>query len=222
MKVTAASLLMNIETGEYPLTLQQARQHCQDASFAAEPEEEALAELGFAVVYPTERPTPAVDQIVEQLAPVLSGGRYEQRWQLRYYTNEELTQVLAQRKLELLADVERLRTQTLLVGGQYTFPDGPTQHIQLRDGDRANLSGLANKAERLIAKGSTETMMFRTYENESRILTPAQMVDMTDASFDLYMLIMSQAWTLQGLINAATTLQDLPVVPAELITALPN
>jgi len=221
MKVTSNTRLMNVNTGEYPLSLFQVRQAIPGASFAQEPDEEELAEKGFAVVHPTPRPEVGAD-VTDEGQPDLQDGKYVQTWLPRWFTPEEKATSLGAKKLELLNKLEELRGTTLYKGAPYPFPDGVTQHIQLRDGDRANLTGLGQKSERLLATNSNTPMFFRTYENELRVLTPQQMYDMTDASMDLYMLILSQIWTLEGQIKAAASEAELPVLPEVLVTTPPT
>ncbi|MNU19730.1 hypothetical protein D3C71_79630 [compost metagenome] len=212
---------MNVETKEYPMFLAHVRLQLQNVSFSATPDEEDLAQHGFAVVYPTDMPEVGAD-VVDEGQPALSGGKYVQTWLPRWYTPEEKAAALEVKKEQLVQELKALQEATLIGGVPYLFPDiNAIQHIQLRGGDRANLTGLANKADRNIAAGKTDLMFFRTFENELRVLTPQQMYDMTDKSLELYMLILSQVWTLQGQIQTAATEAELPDVPESLITSLP-
>jgi len=221
MKVTSHARLMNVETGEYPLTLSQVRQAIPNVSLANEPDEEELAEKGYAVVHPSDRPDVGAD-VTDEGPPDLQDGKYVQTWLPRWFTPEEKATSLGSKKLDLLGKLEELRSATLYKGAPYAFPDGTTQHIQLRDGDRANLTGLGQKSERLLAANSAAPMFFRTFENELRVLTPQQMYDMTDASMDLYMLVLSQIWTLEGQIKAAASEAELPELPEVLVTTPPT
>lgn len=214
-KVNASTLLIKVDDQQYPLNLYQVRQNHKNISIAKEPTVEQLEELGYAVVQRVERPT---GDVVTEGTPVLVNGNFTQTWIARSFTTEELASQFNTKKQNTLNEIDRIRNRDLSKGFLHTFPDATQYHIQLRDGDRANLSGLRIKADSLAAQGILDPVMsIMTYENVSKALTPAQMVEATDAAFTGYMTIMEASWNLRAQAEAATTEAELPVVPETLV-----
>lgn len=213
MKITADMTLIAVDTGQYPLNLTQVRAILTEKSFAEEPDEELLADLGYGVVHPED---PPAGDVAEEGAPALQDGLWVQTWTVRPYNTEEIAANFANRKAELNYQIEALIDATLDAGCVYTFPSGDVQHIQLRDGDRANLVGLAAKADRVQRAGGEQTFYFRTQENDIQAMTTAQTVVMTDVAFDKYMFILNACWPLKDQIKTATDLAGLPTIPTSI------
>jgi hypothetical protein len=213
MLITSGSVLFHPQSGLYPLSLNDVRTLLSDVSFPAEPPEEMLGDFGYALVHPTPAPTEGVP--VEGI-PVLEDGRFVQVWTSREHTPAELAAQLEAAKAALLMRLRALQDETIHRGGKFTFPDGTINHVQVRDGDRANLTGLSVRASRAIALGEEKVFKFRTYENQIFDLTPQETVALADAAFDIYTLVMGTAWYYKDVIEAATTLAGLPELPAEI------
>lgn len=211
--VNEGTLLIDVDTLAYPVMLSQARRLRLDYSFAAQPSEELMAELGFAVVHPQ---TPPLGDVVTEGQPTLVDGQYVQTWEVRAYSPEEYSIKLDEMRTGLLLKIADLQTSSLKKGSPYTFPDGLVEHVQLRDGDRANLAGLSQKAAKAVLVDPSMPFYFRTFENNLKALSAEEMVELTDASFGMYMLIMSKIWALNDLVANATTIPQLPVIPDEL------
>jgi hypothetical protein len=214
MKVTLASLLIDVDTLEYPLGLAVVRQRLQNVSMAEEPEVEELADHGYAVVQPVAMPA---GDVVTEGVPELFEGEYRQVWVIRAFTPEETAENLATSKALLMEELGEIRARTLHQGTEYLFPDSEVQHIQLRGDDRANLAGLALKAERRIRANDDTLFYFRTFEDELRPLTPVEMVAMTDEAFDKFTGILAVVWALEAQIKAATSPAELPVLPNTIV-----
>ncbi|MFM9269981.1 hypothetical protein ACJ7V3_06930 [Halomonas elongata] len=104
-------------------------------------------------------------------------------------------------------DIERDRT--IQAGMPYTFPDGSEDVVQMRDRDRPNLTGLALEAQRLVAKGETEPALeFRAASNRHYVMTPAQMLEMTDTAQGWHKAMLKRAWDLKDQIDAAIAASD--------------
>lgn len=84
--------LINLKTLEYPRSLWQVRQANPNVSFPAEPTDDDLAPFDHANVHPSPQPTEYNQrtQRVEEGTPILIDDRYQQVWQLRPATQEEL------------------------------------------------------------------------------------------------------------------------------------
>jgi len=85
--------LINLKTMEYPCSLWQVRQANPNVSFPAEPTDDDLAPFDHANVHPSPQPTEYNHrtQRVEEGAPVLVDGRFQQVWYLRSANEDEIS-----------------------------------------------------------------------------------------------------------------------------------
>jgi hypothetical protein len=203
---------IEVASGEYPLTFQSIKAKNPLTSFASEPTAEQLAAMGYEVVKPIA--TPAGDVVTEG-APVLNeDGTYEQVYVVRAFNAEEVAQRLAMKQSELNNTTRILRDQALNKGAPFDFGGAfGVQHIQMRDGDRANVIGLRFKAEALLAAASTDMMGIRTFENVLVPLTASQFMDMSWKFMSAFETVMGTAWHYEDLIKAAVAEAELPALP---------
>ncbi len=102
-------------------------------------------------------------------------------------------------------------------GARYTFPDNWVGRVQLRDGDRANLSGLRLRAETAKRVGRDERFVFRTGEDVIKMnLSADEMINITDKAFEKYSALMAVCWSLEAQAEFALNYEQLPVVPANM------
>lgn len=206
------------EDSEYPLYLSQVRAAFPNTSFPSEPLEEYINSLGYFVVEDAEKPESST-QMVEEGQPVFEDGVWKQTWVVRDFTTDEATAELATRKTRLLAEITDKTETALNTGYSFDFQDGKAAgHVQLRDGDRANLAGSRTFADALIKKGLSNNMPFRDLENVTHMVPPEVIVELTDGAYMAYLSILNNSWTLKDQVTAAVDIASLPVVP-EVITA---
>lgn len=211
MIVTNSTLLINVLTGEYPVSLWRVRQDNPNVSFAVEPLVEVIRDLGYDVVTQTVRPD---GDVVTEGAPSKIDGGYVQTWVIRPYTDEELAAVLATRKDQLSDQVDIARQATFQAGFEYDFGGAIGKlRVQVRDEDRINIVGLRVFAESSQVAAPDAEYDFRTASNVTVKLTAAGVIAMTNAAFARVQAIYTAAWNLKDEIATATTLAALPVVP---------
>lgn len=214
MIITEYTQLININTQAYPVTLSQVKRDMPNRSFPLEPTDAQLLELGYAMVNLLAKPE---GDVVSEAVPVLTDGIYTQAWDVRSYNEAETAQQLVDKKRTLIYTLENLRDAKLAQGAPFVFPDGATNNIQLRDGDRANLTGLRIQADHLNTSGVTDPVFkFRTYENKIYQLTPQQLIDVTNSALSAYVAVMDGVWILKDQIKAAGTAEELPELPLAL------
>jgi hypothetical protein len=215
MKITAATLLINNETLEYPVSLFKVRQDNPTISFAAEPDESLIEDLGYSVVQ--SAPSPTGDVVTED-KPEQIDGVWTQKWAVRDYTTDELAGMLTTQKAALSTQIDTLRDAKLGEGFQYDFggTDG-VLGVQLRERDCLNITGLRVTADGFIAAGQgDQTLPFRTLENKVVMATANAIVAMSNAAFQRVSAVYGASWTLKEAVDAATVAADLPVIPATL------
>jgi len=197
----------------YPVYLNQVRQDIPNTSFPDEVDEAYLNSLGYFVVADAAQPT---GDVVTEDAPVFANGVWSQAWVSRAFTADELTSQLAVTKANMLAEVSTKVAAALEQGFSFTFTEG-AGHVQLRDGDRANIASLRIRAAALETQNVTDAVIpFRDYENVTHMCTPTMAVQLSDAACDAYLGFLNAGWTLKDQINAAATASALPVIPAQI------
>lgn len=214
MIITSSTALMRVDTQQYPVYLAQVRAENPDVSFSDSPSEDLLAEFGFAAVRITARPA---GDVVTEGTPELVDGEYQQSWVVREFTDEEKAQQLMAKKAELQDTLLAMRAAELEFGFNYTDDNGNVFGIQLREQDRINLLGLKDEASDAIAADSAEVQPFRTLENVTIEMSPQQMVKMCRAALARFKLVMGTSWHYRDAIEAATTMAELPELPAKLV-----
>lgn len=211
--VTQSTLLIEIATGKYPCRLSEVREAVYPATFAREPEEKTLIELGYGIVVPN---SPPPGDVVTEGEPIASAtpGYYDQGWNIRSFTPEELATNLEQAKLAATSLVDLRRNEALERGYKFTFEDETEGHIQLRDGDRVNVLAYRVWAVEAKAAGALDRIFtWRVRENVSKELMTEGMIRMADECGIQYEKIMNLAWVLKDQIAAATTIAEIPEVP---------
>ncbi|MBY6029966.1 DUF4376 domain-containing protein [Halomonas sp. DP8Y7-1] len=110
---------------------------------------------------------------------------------------------LAEAQQAALRRINAARDATLADGLPYTMPDGTGDVIQMQAEDRQNLMGLAIDARDQVTAGETGAVQeFRARSNTRYALTPAQMIDLTDAALLHYKDVMAQSWDRKDAIEA--------------------
>lgn len=225
--VTQNTLLLELETGQYPVRLYNVRKDPKirnTVMIPPEPTEDQLLSLGYVVVEAVERPEGDVvtegTPIQATESTVIPGvdvivGKYYQTWEVRSYNEEEISQLVANKKTSLLADLKSGAERVFYKGAPYTFAGDVVNHIQLRDGDRANLAGLRSGADADLRKlqenpeFTPRTSGFRTFENNFFPMTPQELLDFTDYALGAYMAMKGTQWTYEAMIQASTSLAEL-------------
>jgi hypothetical protein len=214
MEINASTSLLKVDTGEYPMYFQHVRQANPTVSFPETPDEDCIAEFGFAAVNPTTKPA---GDVVTEGAPVLTAGAYYQTWITRSFTALELEAQLNDKKRELADQVLAIREKDLADGFIYELTPETVFGVQLRPEDRVNLLLLKGQAQYLIANNLTMSTMFRSTENIGYPLTPTELLAMCDAALVAGTQVYAASWALKDQIEAATTIAGLPTIPTTLM-----
>ncbi|BAQ02685.1 hypothetical protein AVU38_gp157 [Ralstonia phage RSL2] len=215
--INASTRLVKIgaagQPNTYPVYMGQVRLDNPNISFPDETDESYLNGLGYFVVQDVAAPTA---DVVSEGDPVFANGVWSQNWNARAYTADELANALSVRKTGMLEEIATKVTAAIEKGFSFAFTD-VAGHVQLRDGDRANIASARIRAEALIAKGTTDPVMpFRDWENVTHMCTPTQIVSLSDAAYDAYLGFLGAGWTLKDAVTNAATAADLPTIPAEI------
>lgn len=213
--VTQATRLIKIgaegQANTYPVYLSQVRTDFPDTSFPDECDSDYLATIGYFPVADVAQPA---GDVVTEGDPVFANGVWSQAWTVRSFTADEIAATLATTKTTMMNDINAKLDAALQQGFSFAFTD-VSGHVQLRDGDRANISSARIRADALVAQNTTDPVMpFRDWENVTHMCTPAQIVTLSDAAYEAYLGFLGAGWTLKDAVTKAADIASLPAVPA--------
>lgn len=201
--IQADTKLIHIASQTYPVLYKDLSTRHPGTAFPPTASESLMSAFGYAYVNPTTQPE---GNYVEGVPHYLD-GKYYQTWTPA--NKEDMEKTLAKAKAKLLDVVEQNRQRLMQKGFKWRF--GQTiEHVQLRDGDRANLAGLRIDADLRIRNQDTTPYYFRTYENQTHAMTPVALVEMTKEALVQYQTLLGRTWLNQGTIQSAETLEALP------------
>lgn len=200
--VDQTAKFIDADTKTYPLSFAQIRAANPLVLMGTKTTVEMLNGLGYHVVQPVEQPA---GDVVTEGAPVYTTEGYKQTWNVRAFTEEEKAQQLESKKSATLSFLSRKASEVRERGVAYNFASG-TQHVQLREADISNLTGLAVMAE----KDPTRTYYFRSLENQVNPLTAAETAEMTVFAYGAFENFLAAYWTLQETVKAVTSLEQVP------------
>lgn len=214
--VTRNTRLINTETQEYPVFLQELKDKIpnaciSDVSIAAE----ALVDFNYVPVKEVE---PPAGDVVSEGPPILEDGVYRRNWIVREHTPDEYAALLQQAKDTQLVVIENLRIAQFKIGFPFLAPDGEIYHVQVRDTDRVNILAYRTLSKEAIADGRDYVVNFLVYENVPVTLHATEMVEMADESVTQVEKGYQVIWTLKAQTRAATTIEEIPVVPESIFS----
>lgn len=208
------AVFIKFSTGAYPIYEHQIKQENPLTSFGPVITNVAAIPLGYMVVNETVRPD---GDVVEEGQPTLGDdGEYYQTWSSRDFTEEELEASLETKKAELLRQVEALTSSALAAGASFDFSETDTPNIgkvAMRDGDRVNVIGLKQAAERELANSTNGQIYIRCVGGDIKAMSPQKCIDMSWAVYGAFTAVMAASWGLQGQIKAASSIAALPTLP---------
>lgn len=196
--------LINVSTGEYPVTVAQLRRRHKEWFMGQEVPEYVILDTGYAVVRETDKPNGDVVTEGTPSGNVTDG--YFQTWEVRPFTPEEVAARLQVSKEAAYVIVRDVTNNSREFGAPYTISEGNVQHVQLREKDISNLTGLGLKAQR----DPNRAYHFRSRENIVNEMTAPAVVALTDFAFDEYEILLGKSWGLEATIAAAETEADIP------------
>lgn len=211
--VTQSTRLICVETREYPIYLREMGPR-QVGSFPPTVDSALLEGFGYAVVEDT--PKPEADILAEG-APELVDGVWRRTWETRSFTEVELAQQLEADKQAMNESIEAFRVRKFERGFPYQFSNG-VYHVQVRTGDRGNISDLRTIAKEALAGDIPFTVPFRVQENITIPLNAAEMVALADKTFEQVVAGYQLIWNLKDQVYEATSKDLFPEIPAELFS----
>lgn len=217
-EINHSTALIDVKTKDYPLYLKDISPRLEyPTSLGPGIDPGVLLELGYAVVEHTEIPN---KDVVTEGAPELVDGVWKRTWVCREFNEEELASRLEQTKASLLVTIEQLRVDQFAIGFPHEFgEDKVIYHVQVRDGDRANLLSKRTRAMEAIAAENTDYRVgYHVYENVTVELTAEEMVHMADTADDQVTKGYGVIWQLKAAVNKAATFEELPELPESIFT----
>lgn len=168
------------QSGTYPLYLADIRRRHKNISFPEVVEDYILSDLGYEKVHPVTKPTGDVVNLGQPKKN--KEGKWQETWNVRPFTNEELS-----------SQVNSKREALLREGILYTFPGGKEDRIQVNDRDLTILQSIEFRALQNLTDDSY-SQIFRSMGNVNYVLTAQQVLDMTAHVFKEIELIYLNSW----------------------------
>lgn len=208
--VTRQTRLIHAESGTYPLFMDNLATYAPNTAFGSTTDAETLIEFGLEIV--KEVPAP-VNDVVTEGRPEEVNGEWQQTWISRTFSEVEMADKLVTAKATLQAQAETLRITQFDRGFPHTFGEN-VYHVQIRNADRSNLTGLRIIAKEVVDAGGEQTFSFRVYENVVVDITAAEMVAVANAAFVAANVGYQKTWAVKDGADRATTLEELPSLPS--------
>lgn len=213
MFVTQKTLLIEVSTQKYPLSLQQLQSKVTQYSFGNFVDVAVLRELGYEVVEPVEPPLP--DGYTED-KPQLVDGRYVQTYKKVTKTAEDILREFTDVKQHARNHLTSLLQKALTEGCQYNFgtvrlPD--IQRIRMLESDRGELLWISEMSERF----PTKTHLVRTAENKVYPISSSVAGDLLNTVLLEYDKIVTEYWRLEKAIADASDKDTIPTLPEKLV-----
>jgi len=204
--------LVDLKTLEYPIYIRDLNGRLESpASFGPTVNSEVLRSFGYAPVETTA--IPKADVVVEG-EPELVDGVWKRTWVTREHTPEERSAEITNELDRALEAIERLRESQFGVGFPYLFNNGEVYHVQVRDGDRANILSKRTRAKEALEEGRKDyTVDFQVYENVAVTLSAEEMVAMSNEADDQVTKAYGVIWRLKATAKKATSVEEFPALP---------
>lgn len=212
--VDRTTRLIHSETMSYPIFLSDMVRYAPNTVFPTTVDSGCL--LGFGVEVVTSVAQPEGDVVTEG-APARIEGLWYQTWNVGTFSEAEIANKLAARKAELQAGAEELRVNAFAFGFPYQF-GADVYHVQVRTGDRGNISDLRTIAKEVIAANGDMTFEFRVLENVEVLLTPVEMVALADRALVQVVAGYKAIWAYKKAIDLAESMEELPNPPTVFLT----
>ena len=137
-------------TGQYPISKQELVSSNPNISLPAAWTDEVLEILGVDYVKPVAKPEiTSIQRLVEGAPEQREDGGWYQTWVIQDFTEEEISNLIIQKKIEKKSSVEVKRDALLKTGYTFTFEE-QILTLQTRDDeDRINRKRLLNAIEQL-------------------------------------------------------------------------
>lgn len=213
MSITNSTALIHVATLAYPKYLHQIRRENQLVSLPKTPTVEQLSDLGYEVVHPGTRPE---GDVVTAAAPEFIDNQWVEQFDVRDFTEEEILSELNKQKSLHMSEIKSYQTRLLENGIEFDF--GGTfgvLHVQVRDGDRANLITMHVEARHAVDTEDTSKVWFFIVRENDIVtgLSAEEVILMTLAAAEGYSDIVRDIRIMKNQTEEATTISELPVIP---------
>lgn len=215
---THATPLIDLTTLEYPIYFRDLNDRLENKiSLVPEIDNDVLKTLGYSMVVNGEIPE---GDVITEDKPKLINGVWTRVFISREFTEEERISNLEMAKANLLAEVEVFRNNEFAKGFPYKFGEN-IYHVQVRDGDRANLLSKRTRAvEAIAAENDSYRVGYHVYENITVELTAEEMINMANTADDKVSAGYQKTWDLKEQIKEANSLKEFPEFPPSLFTIM--
>jgi hypothetical protein len=184
----------------YPYDLAQLRSDHPNVSFPADPDPASLAGFEVFPVELTAPPVPSPTQQLEELAPALVNGVWQQQFQLVDLPAEEAEAVLAAITAARREDVTAERDRRLAAGFDYNFGDSRGVHrIATTERDMRGWDEVSKGAAAAIALSQPSLAIQIVTETGPAVVTALEWQEVLSAAMEFRQPIWAASFALQAM-----------------------
>ncbi|ADP02463.1 conserved hypothetical protein [Salmonella phage PVPSE1] len=214
MVVYAYTPLIRTSDGKYPVYLSDFRADNPNVSTGSWIYSENLVELGYFPVIPKEMPE---GDVVTEGAPHFNDQtqEWEQTWDVRDFTEEEIAANLVSAKDQRKADAQTVLSGDINIGIPYPYDEREYQ-VRVKSFDLATLLTIKNV---LDADGSETTNVypFQFLDGYKADFTHSEMTALINSVSRSHYELMKSYWTYIDSVDQATSVENIPQLPSSFL-----
>jgi len=202
----AYALIVEGDVAEYPFDPAQARVRFPQVSFPAVPGDEALASVGVLPVAERAQPNATAEQVVEEVTPTFSQGKWRRTWLVRDRTADDL----AAAKLAKRAAINAKR-DAVAAGGALT----PKGMVDTNLASVVKINGAVTLANVMAAQNQPVSIPWTMADNSTVLHDGTELTVMGVAVAQFAAAVHAHALALKIAVDAAQTFTDLSAIDIE-------
>lgn len=214
MVVYAYTPLIRTSDGKYPVYLSDFRSDNPNVSIGSWIYSENLVEFGYFPVIPKEMPE---GDVVTEGAPHFNDQtqEWEQTWDVRDFTEEEIAANLVSAKDQRKADAQTVLSEDINIGIPYPYDEMEYQ-VRVKSFDLATLLTIKNV---LDADGpeTTNVYPFQFLDGYKADFTHSEMTALINSVSRSHYELMKSYWTYIDSVDQATSVENIPQLPSSFL-----
>lgn len=210
MIVYAYTPLIRSSDGRYPVYLSDFRDDNPNVSIGSWIYSENLVEFGYFPVVPTEAPE---GDVVTEGPPHFNDQtqEWEQTWQVRDFTPEEIASLLASAKTNVKNQAQSVLNNDLNLGIPYPYDEEQYQ-VRVKSFDLATLLTIKNVVEE-DGEQSSASYPFQFLDGYKADFTHDEMITLINSVSRSHYELMKTYWEFIDQVDKSSTIATIPSVP---------
>ncbi|WAK43559.1 hypothetical protein [Cronobacter phage EspYZU12] len=214
MVVYAYTPLIRTSDGKYPVYLSDFRADNPNVSTGSWIYSENLVEFGYFPVIPKEMPE---GDVVIEGAPNFNDQtqQWEQTWNVRDFTPEEITANLTSAKDQRKNEAQSILSNDLSLGIPYPYNETEYQ-VRVKSFDLATLLTIKNVLEE-DGSESTQSYPFQFLDGYKADFTHSEMLNLINSVSRSHYGLMKAYWSYVAQVDEASAMEEIPELPSSFL-----